>query len=193
VKKHIIITISLVLVFSVALLFSQEITLPKGKQTKLGLYVTAKEAYAKWLKEPEKVKILDSRTPEEYLFVGHAPMAYNIPVKFITPKIDKAKTRPVMEDNPDFVAKVETTFQKDDVILIMCRSGGRSALAVNMLAEAGFTKVYTITDGFEGDLVKDEMSAYHGKRLRNGWKNAGNPWTYDLDPKLIYSEDESEQ
>lgn len=33
----------------------------------------------------------------------------------------------------------------------------------------------------EGDLVDDPGSAYHGKRMRNGWKNAGLPWTYDLD------------
>ena len=45
--------------------------IPKGKQTALGLYVTAKEAYEKWKAEPEKVKIIDVRTPEEYLFVGH--------------------------------------------------------------------------------------------------------------------------
>ena len=45
--------------------------LPKGKQTVLGLYVTAKEAYEKWQAAPDKVKIIDVRTPEEYLFVGH--------------------------------------------------------------------------------------------------------------------------
>ena len=44
--------------------------IPKGKQTVLGLYVTAKEAYEKWKAEPDKVKIIDVRTPEEYLFVG---------------------------------------------------------------------------------------------------------------------------
>ncbi|MEI6854211.1 MAG: cobalamin-dependent protein, partial [Bacteroidota bacterium] len=42
--------------------------LPKEKQTVLGLYVTAKEAYEKWQAEPEKVKIIDVRTPEEFLF-----------------------------------------------------------------------------------------------------------------------------
>ena len=46
----------------------------------LGLYVTAKEAYEKWKAEPDKVKIIDVRTPEEYLFVGHPTMAWKIPV-----------------------------------------------------------------------------------------------------------------
>ena len=54
--------------------------IPKGKQTALGLYVTAKEAWEKWKVEPEKVKILDVRTPEEYLFVGHPTMAWKIPI-----------------------------------------------------------------------------------------------------------------
>jgi hypothetical protein len=56
-------------------------------------------------------------------------------------------------------------------------------MAVNLLAEAGFTNVYNIIDGMEGDLVEDPDSVYRGKRLRNGWKNSGLPWTYDLDPK----------
>ena len=49
--------------------------IPKEKQTVLGLYVTAKQAYEKWQAEPEKVMILDVRTPEEFLFVGHPAMA----------------------------------------------------------------------------------------------------------------------
>ena len=68
----------------------------------------------------------------------------------------------------------------------MCRSGGRSAFAVNMLSKAGFKNVYNIIDGFEGDKVKNPNSYFNGKRLVNGWKNSGAPWTYDLDPKLMY-------
>jgi len=71
------------------------------------------------------------------------------------------------------------------LILVMCRSGGRSAMAVNALAKAGFTKVHNIIDGFEGDKVEDPESVYHGMRVRNGWKNSV-PWTYKLDPKLVW-------
>ena len=42
--------------------------------------MTAREAYEKWKAEPDKVKIIDVRTPEEYLFVGHPTMAWKIPV-----------------------------------------------------------------------------------------------------------------
>ena len=51
------------------------------KQTVLGLYLKSKDAYALWQKNPQTVKIIDCRTPEEYVFVGHPPMAYNIPGK----------------------------------------------------------------------------------------------------------------
>ena len=54
--------------------------IPEGKQTTLGLYVTAKEAYEQWKAAPDKVQIIDVRTPEEYLFVGHPAMAWKIPV-----------------------------------------------------------------------------------------------------------------
>jgi rhodanese-related sulfurtransferase len=54
--------------------------LPKEKQTVLGLHMTAKEAHEGWEAQPDEVKILDVRTTEEYLFVGHPPMAWNIPL-----------------------------------------------------------------------------------------------------------------
>ena len=72
-------------------------------------------------------------------------------------------------------------YSKTDTLLLTCRSGGRSALAVNALAKAGFTHVYNIIDGFEGDKVEEPGSLYAGKRLKNGWKNSGLPWTYDGD------------
>jgi len=37
---------------------------PKGKQTALGLYVTAAKAYEMWKAAPDKVKVIDVRTPE---------------------------------------------------------------------------------------------------------------------------------
>ncbi len=67
----------------------------------------------------------------------------------------------------------------------MCRSGGRSAMAVNLLAKAGFTNVYNIIDGMEGDTVDDPASVFQGQRLKNGWKNSGSPWTYDLTPERM--------
>jgi len=90
-----------------------------------------------------------------------------------------------MKPNPHFLAEVKEWAQPDETILVMCRSGGRGAMAVNALAEAGFTKVYNIVDGMEGDMVGDPESAYFGKRMKNGWKNSGLPWTYDVDPEQM--------
>ena len=122
-------------------------TLPKGKQTALGLYVTAKEAYEKWKAEPEKVMILDVRTPEEYLFVGHPAMAWKIPLAGQTYEWDAEKGQFPMKPLPDFVDRVKEVANPDDTIMAMCRSGGRSAMAVNALAKAGFKNVYNIIDG----------------------------------------------
>lgn len=167
--------------------FAQEANaeLPKEKQTTLGLYVTSKEAYEKWKANPDKVKILDVRIPDEYIFIGHASMAWNIPVFLQTYEWDEEKKQFKMKANPDFIAQVKANFKPDDIIMVTCRSGGRSAIAANQLAVAGFKNVYSITDGFEGDTVTDPQSLYTGQRLKNGWKNSGVPWTYKIDPALM--------
>ena len=59
-----------------------------SKRTNLGLYVTSKEAYEMWKGDPEKVRILDVRTTEEFLFVGHPPMAWNIPAFLLSYRWD---------------------------------------------------------------------------------------------------------
>ena len=159
--------------------------IPDAKLTSLGLYLTASEAYEMWKADPERVKVLDVRMVEEYVFLGHAEAAVNIPVAF--PKYQwHADTRKYgFELNPHFVDHVKEVFQPGDTIVAMCRSGGRSAFAINMLAKAGFVAVHNIIDGFEGDTVDDPESVYHRKRMRNGWKNSV-PWTYDLDPALAW-------
>ena len=121
---------------------------------------------------PDTVKVIDVRTPEEYAFVGHAEMAWNIPVAFVTYQWKDGKTEYGAKPNPDFVAGVKKLTQPTDTLLLMCRSGGRSAMAVNQLAAAGFKHAYNITDGFEGDKVEDPESVFFGKRMRNGWKNS---------------------
>ncbi len=157
----------------------------KAKQTALGLYVTAKEAYEKWKAEPEKVMIIDVRTPEEYLFVGHPAMAWKIPLAAQTYEWDTEKKQFPMKPLPDFVSRVSEVAKPDDTLLVMCRSGGRSAMAVNALAKAGFKNVYNIIDGMEGDTVEDPDSVFVGQRLKNGWKNSGCPWTYKLTPERM--------
>lgn len=185
-KRLLLLLVVPFLVLSFLITSFADTSLPKKKQTDLGLYVTAKEAFTKWHTDPDKVKMLDVRTPGEYIFVGHAPMATNIPVKFLKTEVDSKKMKPVMHLNENFVDEVKKKFKKTDTIMIMCRSGARSAAAVNMLAKAGFKNVYNIIDGYEGDKLNVPGSYNNGKRLVNGWKNSGAPWTYKLDPKLMY-------
>jgi rhodanese-related sulfurtransferase len=177
----------LICVCSVQSAFGQETKseLPKEKQTTLGLYVTSAEAYEMWKADPDKVKILDVRTHFEYLYIGHSAVAWNIPLFIQWYEYDAINKHFPMKPNPDFMKQIKEVFQPDDIILVTCRSGGRSAIAVNQLAKAGFKNVYNITDGFEGDIINDPESVFNGQRMKNGWKNSGVPWTYGLDPNLI--------
>jgi rhodanese-related sulfurtransferase len=141
---------------------ANEQRLPDSKRTSLGLYVTAKDAYEKWQADPANVKIIDVRTPQEFQMIGLPKMATKVTLS--------ASAR-------EFVGQVRRIAQLDDTVLVICRSGNRSAVAVEMLAQAGFKNAYTVVDGFEGDRNKDTSSPDYGKRTVNGWKNAGLPWT----------------
>ncbi len=162
--------------------------LPKGKQTTLGLYVTAAQAYDMWKAAPDKVKLIDVRTPEEYAFVGHAEMAWNIPYAFVTYLRKDGKTEYGPKVNPAFVDEVKRFTRPGDTLLVMCRSGDRSAKAVDLLAAAGIKDAYSVIDGVEGDKVTDPESVYVGKRMKNGWKNSA-PWVYTIDPEKIILEE----
>ena len=171
---------------------------PETNRTSLGLYVTPQEAYEMWKASPERVHIIDVRSFEEYIFVGHANMARNIPLVF--PKFEypddaelqwaaaaggKPRGRSGVP-NPEFLSSVKGRFAPTDSLLMMCATGGRGAMAVNQLAKAGFVNVYNIIHGLQGDRVNAPGSVYHGKQMRNGWKNSGLPWTCDLDPELMW-------
>jgi rhodanese-related sulfurtransferase len=135
---------------------------PAAKRTSLGLYISATGAYQKWKADPESVTVIDVRTPEEFRTVGYAKMAERIPL---------------VQSSREFTNQVIKLADPQDTVLVMCRSGNRSAVAVNMLAEHGFKQVYTVVDGFEGDRESDPSSPHYGQRTVNGWKNAGLPWT----------------
>jgi rhodanese-related sulfurtransferase len=166
---------------------------PKNKQTTLGLYVDAAQAYEMWKADPKHVKIIDVRTPEEYAFIGHPNECWNVPLAFVTYQRKDGKFEWAPKWNTGFVDEVKKLAGPNDTLLLMCRSGDRSAMAVNQLATAGYKNAYTIIDGFEGDKVDDPGSVFHGKRMRNGWKNSV-PWVYTIDPeKIILEEGASKQ
>ena len=167
-RTALIFIIATSLIFTICAIGLCETSIPQKKQTTLGLYLTAREASSKWKVDPIGVKVLDVRTPGEYVFVGHAPMAMNIPIFFLKNEFDVEKNRPVMALNENFVEEVKKKFKETDTLLVMCRSGGRSAFAINLLAKAGFKNTYNIIDGFEGDKLNIDGSYNYGRRLING-------------------------
>ena len=156
--------------------------LPPAKQSKLGLYLSAPEAFKMKSEGGGKVAMIDIRTRGEFLFIGAAsPVDMNIPYMELDDPAswDKKNNRYGMSPNSDFVAAVDAlmgrlNLGKADPLILICRSGDRSSVAANLLAQAGYTKVYSVDDGFEGDMGPD------GHRDVNGWRNAGLPWAYKM-------------
>lgn len=162
--------------------------IPKEKQTKLGKYLTAREAHEALQIDRTRTLFVDTRTRAEVAFLGlPSEVDANVPYVDVSEfwEWDDKMGRFKMEPNQNFGRAVESLLQakglsKSDRVILMCRSGDRSARAANLLADLGYTNVWTIIDGFEGDLSKD------GRRDVNGWKNAGLPWTYKLEKAKMY-------
>jgi rhodanese-related sulfurtransferase len=174
------------LAFCAALLASPALATdaPRNKQTTLGLYLSPADAASLVKAERGKVLFLDVRTRAEIQFVGYSEEVDAVVPFAETGEWDEKASRFKLEPNPVFSQSVETALAskglgKGDKIILMCASGARSARAANVLAEAGFTQVYSQIEGFEGDFSAD------GKRTVNGWKNAGLPWTYKLDKAKV--------
>lgn len=136
-----------------------------------------------------KVLFLDVRTRAEAVYVGMST-GVDALVPFVEHQElmtdwDTQRNSYRLEPLQDFVPEVARRLQqkaltKSDIVVLICRSGDRSGRAANRLADDGFTQVWSVVDGFEGDLGKD------GRRNVNGWKNAGLPWTYKLERERMY-------
>jgi rhodanese-related sulfurtransferase len=126
-------------------------------------HLLPKQAHEFLQQRPDAV-FVDCRSEMEYMFVGHPVGAMMVPF------YDGAD----WELNPDFVGLVKKLagagFDDRPVVLI-CRSGNRSLEAGEALERAGFTKVFDVLHGFEGDLDED-----HHRNVRNGWRVDGLPW-----------------
>ena len=119
------------------------------------------------LQDNPKAMLIDVRSGMEFLFVGHPKGATNIAW------IDD----PDWDINPNFATEIEKELSKKDInakdtpILLICRSGVRSLEAGKVLITAGFSSVYNILDGFEGNL--DEQ---HHRNSLGGWRFHNLPW-----------------
>lgn len=162
--------------------------LPDNKKTDLGLYLTAVEAYAFIQAHELEVLFVDVRTRSEVTFIGIPTLVdTNVPYKEEGnwKNWDEMGKTFALVVNNHFITAIDQRLQEKSLtrqspIILMCRSGIRSAEAVNVLSKAGYTHVYSIIDGFEGD------SNAQGQRVINGWKNSNLPWSFDLDKQKMY-------
>ena len=167
--------------------------LPEIKRTKLGLYLTPQQAWDMKKANPKGVALFDIRTRAEAMYVGW-PGDADALVPFVEhPEImtdwDDKRHMYKLEPNQDFVSELERRLLgmglgKEATIILICRSGDRSSKAADRLQAAGYGKVYSVAEGFEGDMTKEGPKA--GQRAVNGWKNANLPWTYKLDKAKMY-------
>ena len=106
--------------------------------------------------------LLDVRDRIEFGFVGHPTGALNIPWK----------EAPSWKPNPNFIADVRQRIpNRDTPVLLLCRSGQRSLDAAKALAEAGYTDLTNVEEGFEGPLDEHKHRGTLG-----GWRAHGLPW-----------------
>lgn len=121
-----------------------------------------KEAYA-WLQEHPDALFVDVRMEIESLYVGRPPGVVNVPW------YDYPDLQP---DADKFAATVaQEATDKDQPLLLICRSGQRTIAAGHALEAAGFTDVQHVVHGFEGEL--DEQFK---RSTQSGWRFDGLPW-----------------
>ena len=109
-------------------------------------------------------QLVDVRTVEERKFVGHIAGSLHVPWA----------TGTAMTRNPRFARELEAKVGKDAPVLLLCRSGKRSVLAAEVATKAGFTRVFNILEGFEG-----EIDAQQHRGGEDGWRFQGLPWIQD--------------
>lgn len=108
--------------------------------------------------------LIDVRSAEERKFVGHIAGSVHVPWA----------TGINLVKNPRFVSELSAKVKKDTIILLLCRSGKRSALAAEALTKAGFKHVFNVLEGFEGDIDSQTQRGRH-----NGWRFHQLPWLQD--------------
>ena len=108
--------------------------------------------------------LVDVRSAEERKFVGNVPGSIHV----------AWATGTSLTRNPRFVRELETKVKKDSVVLLLCRSGKRSALAAEAATKAGFTQVFNVLEGFEGDIDTEKH-----RGTENGWRFHRLPWIQD--------------
>jgi len=111
-----------------------------------------------------KAVLVDVRTAEERKFIGVVPKSVHV----------AWAAGMNMVRNPHFIRDLEAKVRKTDVVLLLCRSGKRSACAAMEAVQAGFKQVYNVLEGFEGDVDEDSH-----RGTFEGWRFRGLPWVQE--------------
>ncbi len=136
---------------------------------KTTINLTPEQAH-KLIEDDPRTILIDIRSNMEYLFVGHPVGAVHIPW------IDE----PDWVINPHFVTDIRKLVLGGAVcsiedgcasVILICRSGKRSLEAGALLLKEGFTRVYHVGEGFEG-----ELDDHHQRSTIGGWRHHGLPW-----------------
>lgn len=119
-----------------------------------------------------RAQMVDVRTRAEWAFVG-LPDLTSLGKRIVAVEW---QTFPDNRVDPDFAERLTAALQsagatKDDEIFFICRSGGRSRMAAEVMADKGFRQCRNVADGFEGPLDADR---HRGKTA--GWKAKGLAW-----------------
>ena len=108
--------------------------------------------------------LVDVRSGEERKLVGHVPGSVHV----------AWATGTALTRNPRFVRELEAKVKKDAVVFLLCRSGKRSALAAVVAAKAGFSQVFNVLEGFEGEIDEQQH-----RGISDGWRIRNLPWVQD--------------
>lgn len=182
------------LLLSIGVLQAEELKIENCENAKAkcteGKLVTSTTANEYLIKNKGKSIFIDIRSTTEVALLG-TPKIIDKNIPFMEVDINKwneNKKDILFVKNQDFVDQVQNfifdkDLNEDTPIFLMCRSGDRSAIATTILKQAGFSNVYSIIDGFEGDKAKE--GELKGKRVVNGWKNNNLEWEYLSSPEKI--------
>lgn len=100
---------------------------------------------------------VDVRSEPEFA-LGRPPGALNVPLL----RVEGDR----LVDNPIFLDVILALFRTTDPLIVGCRSGSRSHVAVARLERAGFGAIAELRYGFSG--ARDDF----GRRL-SGWSQSG--------------------
>ena len=73
--------------------------------------------------------------------------------------------------NPDFLDNIKSFASPKTPIIMICRIGGRSAAACQLLIDHGFSNVTNMSEGYEGRLNENGH-----RNVIEGWRARGLPW-----------------